>query len=148
MLTHETNQSITGILGRSVLYVISFLLLGIGTLAFFLFVSFCIVVWFRYLIRLSCECDLWQPQYIIISGILLILLFALMFRYVLVRLLITNSFSSAHTTLKKHLWYNKVRGFRNRYEQVATVTNNTIVGRVALAGLERLKENCIRFTLG
>lgn len=75
-----------GILGRSVLYVISFLLLGIGTLAFFLFVSFCIVVWFRYLIRLSCECDLWQPQYIIISGILLILLFALMFSCCMVAL--------------------------------------------------------------
>ncbi|WKY14970.1 hypothetical protein Q1695_000468 [Nippostrongylus brasiliensis] len=76
----------TGIMGKSVLYVISFLVLGIGTLAFFLFISFCIVVWFRYLIRLSCECDLWQPQYIIISGILLILLFALMFSCCMVAL--------------------------------------------------------------
>ncbi|VDL77185.1 unnamed protein product [Nippostrongylus brasiliensis] len=75
-----------GIMGKSVLYVISFLVLGIGTLAFFLFISFCIVVWFRYLIRLSCECDLWQPQYIIISGILLILLFALMFSCCMVAL--------------------------------------------------------------
>ncbi|XGW33271.1 hypothetical protein V3C99_017607 [Haemonchus contortus] len=75
-----------GILGKSVLYVISFLLLGIGTLAFFLFVSFCIVLSFRYLIKLSCECDLWQPQYIIISGILLILLFALLFSCCMVAL--------------------------------------------------------------
>uniref|UniRef100_A0A0N4X814 Protein kinase domain-containing protein n=1 Tax=Haemonchus placei TaxID=6290 RepID=A0A0N4X814_HAEPC len=75
-----------GILGKSVLYVISFLLLGIGTLSFFLFVSFCIVLSFRYLIKLSCECDLWQPQYIIISGILLILLFALLFSCCMVAL--------------------------------------------------------------
>ncbi|KAK5979998.1 Serine/threonine-protein kinase flr-4 [Trichostrongylus colubriformis] len=75
-----------GTLGKSVSYVISFLLLGIGTLAFFLFLSFCIVLSVRYLIKLSCDCDLWQPQYIIISGILLILLFALLFSCCMVAL--------------------------------------------------------------
>ncbi|EYC35991.1 hypothetical protein Y032_0949g3178 [Ancylostoma ceylanicum] len=75
-----------GILGKSVLYVISFLLLGLGTLALFLFISYCIVLFFRYIIKLNCDCDLWQPQYIIISGILLILLFALMFSCCMVAL--------------------------------------------------------------
>ncbi|CAJ0609722.1 unnamed protein product [Cylicocyclus nassatus] len=76
----------SGILGRSVLYIISFLLLGLGTLALFLFIAYCIVLFFRYLIKLNCNCDLWQPQYIIISGILLILLFALMFSCCMVAL--------------------------------------------------------------
>lgn len=78
--TYCHTAKFSGILGRSVIYVISFLILGLGTLALFLFISYCIVLFFRYLIKVNCDCDLRQPQYIIISGILLILLFALMFR--------------------------------------------------------------------
>ena len=69
-----------GLLSSSVLYVLIFLIIGLGALSFFLFLSYCIVLFFRYLIQLRCECDLAQPQYLIISGILLILLFALLFR--------------------------------------------------------------------
>ena len=55
-------------------------MIGLAALATFLFLSYIIVLFFRYLIQLKCECDLAQPQYLIISGILLILLFALLFR--------------------------------------------------------------------
>ena len=94
-----------GILSRAIFYVISFLAIGIGTLGAFLFVAFStggkvvlveltsrlrplkLTVDFIsvYLGRLVfakfCECDLMTPQALIIGGILLILLFALMFRW-------------------------------------------------------------------
>ncbi|VDM60648.1 unnamed protein product [Angiostrongylus costaricensis] len=93
-----------GILGKSILYVVSFLLLGLGILTFFLLASFCIVLSFRYLIKLTCNCDLWQPQYIIISGILLILLFALMFSCCMVALG-EYKFRIANKTLRESRFY-------------------------------------------
>ncbi|KAJ1354630.1 hypothetical protein KIN20_011623 [Parelaphostrongylus tenuis] len=93
-----------GILGKSSLYVTLFLVLGLGMLAFFLLASFCIVLSFRYLIRITCKCDLWQPQYIIISGILLILLFALMFSCCMVALG-EYKFRIANKTLRESRFY-------------------------------------------
>ncbi|KAE9414498.1 hypothetical protein Angca_006024, partial [Angiostrongylus cantonensis] len=93
-----------GILGKSILYVVSFLLLGLGILTFFLLASFCVVLSFRYLIKLTCNCDLWQPQYIIISGILLILLFALMFSCCMVALG-EYKFRIANKTLRESRFY-------------------------------------------
>ncbi|CAI4228253.1 unnamed protein product [Auanema sp. JU1783] len=67
------------ILAKSVMYVLVFISLGIGTLSFFLFVAYVFVLFFRYLIKLGCRCDLSEPHFLVISGILLILLFALLF---------------------------------------------------------------------
>ncbi|CAD6188712.1 unnamed protein product [Caenorhabditis auriculariae] len=75
-----------GILSRSVCYLLSFLTLGLGALCAFLLLSFFIVRFFRYLIGVYCDCDLMEPQYLIISGILIILLFALLFSCCMVAL--------------------------------------------------------------
>uniref|UniRef100_A0A1I7X5X2 Protein kinase domain-containing protein n=1 Tax=Heterorhabditis bacteriophora TaxID=37862 RepID=A0A1I7X5X2_HETBA len=92
------------ILTKSVLYVLIFIVLGLGTLSFFLFVSYCIVLFFRYLIKLQCDCDLSQPQYLIISGILLILLFALLFSCCMVALG-EYKFRMANKSLRKSRFF-------------------------------------------
>ncbi|CAI2358213.1 unnamed protein product [Caenorhabditis sp. 36 PRJEB53466] len=74
------------ILSRSVCYLLMFLSLGIATLSLFLLISFFVVRFVRYVIGLYCHCDLMQPQYLIISGILIVLMFALLFSCCMVAL--------------------------------------------------------------
>ncbi|CAB3410366.1 unnamed protein product [Caenorhabditis bovis] len=74
------------ILTKSVCYLLVFLFTGIVILLFFLVLSYFIVQSGRYLLSQSCHCDLNEPQYIIISGILIVLLFALLFSCCMVAL--------------------------------------------------------------
>ncbi|ULT84553.1 hypothetical protein L3Y34_013309 [Caenorhabditis briggsae] len=74
------------ILGRSICYLLLFLTLGITALGLFLLISFFVVRFVRYVIAIYCNCDLMQPQYLIISGILIVLMFALLFSCCMVAL--------------------------------------------------------------
>ncbi|KAF1749121.1 hypothetical protein GCK72_025588 [Caenorhabditis remanei] len=74
------------ILSRSICYLLLFLFLGITALGLFLLISFFVVRFVRYVIALHCNCDLMQPQYLIISGILIVLMFALLFSCCMVAL--------------------------------------------------------------
>lgn len=74
------------ILGRSICYLLLFLGLGITALGLFLVISFFVVRFVRYGIAIYCNCDLMQPQYLIISGILIVLMFALLFSCCMVAL--------------------------------------------------------------
>uniref|UniRef100_A0A1I7T1T6 Protein kinase domain-containing protein n=1 Tax=Caenorhabditis tropicalis TaxID=1561998 RepID=A0A1I7T1T6_9PELO len=74
------------ILSRSICYLLLFLFLGITALGLFLLISFFVVRFVRYVIAIYCNCDLMQPQYLIISGILIVLMFALLFSCCMVAL--------------------------------------------------------------
>ncbi|EGT40751.1 CBN-FLR-4 protein [Caenorhabditis brenneri] len=77
---------IENILSRSICYLLLFLSLGIAALGLFLLISFFVVRFVRYVIAIYCNCDLMQPQYLIISGILIVLMFALLFSCCMVAL--------------------------------------------------------------
>ncbi|CAL2051568.1 unnamed protein product [Caenorhabditis brenneri] len=74
------------ILSRSICYLLLFLSLGITALGLFFLISFFVVRFVRYVIAIYCNCDLMQPQYLIISGILIVLMFALLFSCCMVAL--------------------------------------------------------------
>ncbi|KAH7715167.1 FLR-4 protein [Aphelenchoides avenae] len=60
-------------------YVTSFLLLGILMLSILFLIAFGVIALGRWAVSELCECDVSAPQHLIISGIFLILLFALLF---------------------------------------------------------------------
>ncbi|KAH7698621.1 FLR-4 protein, partial [Aphelenchoides avenae] len=60
-------------------YVTSFLLLGILMLSILFLIAFGVIALGRWAVSEMCECDVSAPQHLIISGIFLILLFALLF---------------------------------------------------------------------
>ncbi|CAJ0933914.1 unnamed protein product, partial [Mesorhabditis belari] len=89
-----------GILTKAIFYVLSFITVGLGALAVFLLIA-CALVWLvRQAISHVCDCDLMEPQYLVISGIFLILLFALLFSCCMVALG-EYKFRKANNSLKK-----------------------------------------------
>uniref|UniRef100_A0A913I8G9 non-specific serine/threonine protein kinase n=1 Tax=Strongyloides stercoralis TaxID=6248 RepID=A0A913I8G9_STRER len=91
---------------QSLCYTTIFVILGILILAAFFLITFGVIHGIRTAITSVCKCDLNQPQFLIISGIFFILLFALLFSCCMVAIG-EYKFRMANRTLRKSKYFVK-----------------------------------------